>query len=69
MKTIEAREAELEPGAAGIFIRLENGTINVYHATDRVLLMKITEVKAGTWDNLWRLLEGCGKAKCYYPNN
>ena len=44
-----------ERGAASLFIKLEDGKIEVWHGTDNVLLFR-SPVKAGTWDAMWNAI-------------
>ena len=63
MTPTEAREAGLDAGAASLRIETDNGTLKVYHGEGGALLLDVSGVKAGTWDALWALLEGCGKVE------
>jgi hypothetical protein len=61
MSPSEAMEKGLEPGAARLVIRLDNGELEVNHGEGGALLLRMLKVKAGTWDRLWELLETCGE--------
>ena len=52
---------KVEAGAASMRVKLEDGSINVYHGTDKALLLTVSGVRAGTWDALWALMESSGK--------
>ena len=63
MTPYEATLAGLDAGAASVRIELDNGTIKAYRTDDGSPLLDVSDVKAGTWDALWTLLEGCGKVE------
>jgi hypothetical protein len=61
MTPYEATIAGLEAGAASMRIELDNGTIKVYHGSDGDLLLSVSNVKAGTWNKLWKVMEESGE--------
>jgi len=56
----QAIQSNLEAGQASIKIKLDNGTIKVFHGTDYMLLLEMSNVKKGTWNKIWNILEKCG---------
>lgn len=61
MTPYEATISGLDAGAASIRIELDNGAIRVYHGEDGSLLLHRINVKSGTWDKLWVMLENIGE--------
>jgi hypothetical protein len=51
---------KLEEGAASILIQLTNTNLYVEHGEDKSLILHVSNVKNGTWDKLWEILDGCG---------
>ena len=45
-----------ELGEASITIELQNGNIIVKHGEDNSVLLKINDVKQGSWDKLWEAI-------------
>ena len=56
----EAMAKHLCAGAASINIEHANGAIEVTNSNG-ALLMQAKNVKAGTWSEIWRLLNNCGE--------
>jgi len=44
-----------EKGAASLFVKLEDGVIEVRHGTDDAILFR-SPVKQGTWDSMWNAI-------------
>ena len=63
MTPCEATLKGLDAGASSILLELDNGTITAHHGSDGSLLLEVSDVRAGTWDALWALLESCGKVE------
>lgn len=55
----EATLEGLDAGAACIKVENNNGVIEVTNG-DGVVLLQAKNVKAGTWDSIWNILESCG---------
>ena len=56
----EATAKHLCAGAAGIHIEHANGAIEVTNSNGAIL-MQAKNVRAGTWSEIWRLLNNCGE--------
>ncbi len=55
----EAMNKGLAAGASHIVIETNNGAIEVHHG-DGSLLMQTKNVRKGTMNKIWELLEDCG---------
>ena len=55
----EALNSGLDAGAATMKIRHNNGALEVVNGTGAILL-QAKNVKDGTWNTLWAILENCG---------
>jgi hypothetical protein len=62
-KTIpyKATISGLDAGAASIHLAKNNGVIEVTHGDGGAVLLQTKNVKDGTWDKIWALLESCGE--------
>ena len=52
-----------ELGEASITIELQNGNITVKHGEDGSVLLKINDVKQGSWDKLWEAIHSIESVK------
>jgi hypothetical protein len=52
-----------ELGEASITIELQNSNITVKHGEDGSILLKINDVKQGSWDKLWEAIRSIESAK------
>lgn len=46
----------IERGSASILIDLTDGNITVKHGTDDVILLEKKNVKSGSWNKIWEVL-------------
>ena len=50
------KKDKIQKGAASIKLELLNGTLTVYHGTDKKTLLVITNVQNGAWDSIWNVI-------------
>ena len=55
----EAMQCKFDAGSAEIKICKNNGALEVVNGTGAILL-QAKNVKDGTWNTLWAILENCG---------
>jgi hypothetical protein len=63
MKSTKTQWSSYELGAASINVELINGNIIVKHGEDESVLLKIKNVKQGSWDKIWEVLYSIESAK------
>jgi hypothetical protein len=63
MKSTKTQWRSYELGAASINVELINGNIIVKHGEDESVLLKIKNVKQGSWDKIWEALYSIESAK------